>query len=218
MNPSQLRGRLEAAYRSFYDSAYALADPKLSHERSALLGAGALSTDVLIEPLPGYASSGLTFDLAAAQLALGSDVAEFVSPVMEGRELYEHQLASLRASTADGEHPVVTAGTGSGKTEAFLLPVVSALVTESRSWSGSGGTPEAWWRRERSSFAAARAGESGRTAAVRALVLYPMNALVEDQMVRLRRALDAPGQISWLDAPPLRAPLLLRPLHKPDAV
>ena len=35
----------------------------------------------------------------------------------------------------------------------------------------------------------AEAGE--RTKAVRALVLYPMNALVEDQLVRLRRALDS---------------------------
>ena len=34
---------------------------------------------------------------------------------------------------------------------------------------------------------------------MRALVMYPMNALVEDQMVRLRRALDAPGQLDWLD-------------------
>ena len=31
-----------------------------------------------------------------------------------------------------------------------------------------------------------------------ALVLYPMNALVEDQMVRLRRILDGDGQLEWL--------------------
>jgi superfamily II DNA/RNA helicase len=200
VNPSQLRARLEAAYRSFYDSAYAIADPNLSAERSALLGAGALSTDVLIEPLPGYALSGLSFEQAAAELSLGPDVSQFVGAVMEGRELYDHQLAALRACVADGEHPVVTAGTGSGKTESFLLPVLSALVAESRSWGGRGGAPEPWWRRDRSSFEPARASETGRDAAVRALILYPMNALVEDQMVRLRRALDSPGQIAWLDA------------------
>ena len=42
----------------------------------------------------------------------------------------------------------------------------------------------------RSSWTAQRAGEA-RPAAIRALVLYPMNALVEDQMVRLRRTLDS---------------------------
>src|SRR5262249_42024155 len=35
-----------------------------------------------------------------------------------------------------------------------------------------------------------RAGQT-RPSAVRALILYPMNALVEDQMVRLRKALDS---------------------------
>jgi Lhr-like helicase len=199
MNPSQLRHRLEAAYRSFYDSAYAIADPCLSAERSALLGTGMLSTDLLIEPLPGYAASGVKFEQAAAQLELGDDVAQFVAPVMEGRELYAHQFAALRACLVEGKDPIVTAGTGSGKTESFLLPVLSALVTESRSWRGHGADPQPWWRRDRSAFEPARAGESGRDAAVRALVLYPMNALVEDQMVRLRRALDSPGQIAWLN-------------------
>ena len=199
MNPSLLRHRLESAYRSFYDSAYAIADPKLSAERSALLGPGTLSTDVLIEPLPGYASSGRTFEQAANDLELGQDAADFVSPVMEGRELYDHQLTALRACMREDAHPVVTAGTGSGKTESFVLPVLSALVAESRTWAGTGGTPEAWWRRERGPFVAARVHEAGRDAAVRALVLYPMNALVEDQMVRLRRALDGPHQIAWLD-------------------
>ena len=62
MNPNELHRRLEAAYRSFYDSAYAIADPMLAAERSRLMAGGALSTDVLIEPLPGYASSGQLFE------------------------------------------------------------------------------------------------------------------------------------------------------------
>src|SRR6185312_4143263 len=40
-------------------------------------------------------------------------------------------------------------------------------------------------------FSYQRDGER-RPAAVRALVLYPMNALVEDQLTRLRKALDSP--------------------------
>lgn len=200
MNPNELHRRLEEAYRSFYDSAYAIADPSLAAERSRLLAAGALSTDVLIEPLPGYASSGVTFEEAAAELDLGSDVAEFVAPVMEGRALYEHQREALVAVLRDQLNPAVTAGTGSGKTESFLLPVMSDVLIESRAWVGSGGEPRAWWRRDRSGFIPARQDETGRLPGVRTLVLYPMNALVEDQMVRLRRALDAPGQIDWLNA------------------
>ena len=35
--------------------------------------------------------------------------------------------------------------------------------------------------------------------AVRALILYPMNALVEDQLQRLRKALDSDAVRTWLD-------------------
>lgn len=70
---------------------------------------------------------------------------------------------------------VVTTGTGSGKTECFLLPLVESLVRESRGWSG----PD-------------------RPKAVRALILYPLNALVEDQMSRLRRSLDGAAARAWV--------------------
>ena len=58
---------------------------------------------------------------------------------------------------------VVTTGTGSGKTEAFLLPILSKLAIEARERPQSFAMP-----------------------AVRALMLYPMNALVNDQLGRLR--------------------------------
>ena len=51
--------------------------------------------------------------------------------------------------------------------------------------------PGAWWRAGKSAYVPQRPGDEGRAAAVRALVLYPMNALVEDQLVRLRTALDS---------------------------
>src|SRR5207249_9555487 len=40
-------------------------------------------------------------------------------------------------------------------------------------------------------------GHETRQPAVRALVLYPMNALVEDQLSRLRRALESPEARQW---------------------
>src|SRR5262249_3418202 len=39
-----------------------------------------------------------------------------------------------------------------------------------------------------------------RAAAIRALILYPLNALVEDQLARLRMALDGPQARAWLQA------------------
>ena len=55
-------------------------------------------------------------------------------------------------------------GTGSGKTESFLLPILGKLAREAKS------SPSTF--REQT--------------AVRALLLYPMNALVNDQLGRLR--------------------------------
>src|SRR5205823_5932455 len=38
-----------------------------------------------------------------------------------------------------------------------------------------------------------------RPAAIRCIILYPMNALVEDQLRRLREGFDSPSARAWLD-------------------
>ncbi|MBM4368743.1 MAG: DEAD/DEAH box helicase, partial [Deltaproteobacteria bacterium] len=78
--------------------------------------------------------------------------------------LFVHQEAALAAGRA-GRSLVVTTGTGSGKTEAFLLPVLDGVL-----------------RRKRE-------GVRG----VQAVLLYPMNALANDQLERLRRMLRGTG-------------------------
>ena len=65
--------------------------------------------------------------------------------------------------------------------------MVARLLLESRSWSAPTVTPNAWWDSRPERWTPTRVDQ--RDAAVRAIVLYPMNALVEDQVARLRRAL-----------------------------
>ena len=81
--------------------------------------------------------------------------------------LYTHQLQSLR-SVNRGRNLVVCTGTGSGKTECFLLPIVNAIYKQ----------------RKEAELQGERYDEH-----VRALILYPMNALVNDQIRRLRKLL-----------------------------
>ena len=77
---------------------------------------------------------------------------------------YQHQALATHFSLAEGRSLVVMTGTGSGKTECFLLPILGKLAKEAKA-----------------------KGESfGNTTAVRAMILYPMNALVNDQLGRLR--------------------------------
>jgi len=132
--------------------------------------------------------------------------------------LYTHQAQMLARGVQAGRPGVVTSGTGSGKTESFLLPVLAMLAREAVRWpapapdylarrwwqkpsgepypkyDGDDGVPNRPAARAKSAspFRLQRAGESAaRPAAVRALILYPMNALVEDQLARIRRALDS---------------------------
>ena len=74
--------------------------------------------------------------------------------------LYKHQETSIR-KLKDGKNVVVSTGTGSGKTESFLVPILNSLMDEK--------------------------AETGRLSpGVRALLIYPMNALANDQISRLR--------------------------------
>ncbi|HEU5401845.1 MAG TPA: DEAD/DEAH box helicase, partial [Terriglobales bacterium] len=79
------------------------------------------------------------------------------------RGLFEHQWEAFNRAVYDDQNVVVATGTGSGKTECFQLPILYRLLVEPRSIR-------------------ARRG-------VRALLVYPLNALVEDQSARLRRLL-----------------------------
>ena len=79
-------------------------------------------------------------------------------------ELYPHQKESLKGYLR-GKHVMVATGTGSGKTESFMIPMVAHLHRDAVNNSKKEGV--------------AKPG-------IRCLVLYPMNALVSDQMSRLR--------------------------------
>ena len=201
-NPLVLGDQMHGIYERFVRTSYALADDLLAEERGAGLRAQ-LAAETLLEPVPSYRSSGFTAHEALTELDVGGDDAmrlrfgEFLAWLMEGRQLYSHQMSALR-DCLEGNSIVVTGGTGSGKTEAFWLPVLTELLLESEAWNGHGATPTAWWD-QGGKFRASREGETGRLPGVRALVLYPMNALVEDQLVRLRRTLDSDDALKWLD-------------------
>ncbi|MCE2457448.1 MAG: DEAD/DEAH box helicase [Dehalococcoidia bacterium] len=118
--------------------------------------------------------------------------------------LWKHQWTSLKTMLQEGKDLVVTTGTGSGKTECILLPVLAELARESEGWPASP-PPLAnrkWWKDDSSEWQSqwAHTGRSSQGShAIRAIVLYPLNALVEDQLRRLRQTLDSEEVLSWLD-------------------
>ena len=182
---------------------------KLEEERDKLLRKnGLLFQDPRFEPIFPYPSSGKALSQLSDDLNLPSELGEFLATGGErglapiDRHLYEHQADAIKASVIDGEDVVVTTGTGSGKTECFLLPIFSYLIKESQGWTSYGkrNVDHPWWRTHERSVGIRipqRKGET-RPAAIRALIMYPLNALVEDQLMRLRRACDSPQARQWL--------------------
>jgi len=192
--PLSLERAVRDAYLRYYDTAYWLRDRRLRDERRALLMRdGVVFTEPLVEPvLPYKTGPSIADTCAAAKLSpeIASDLASVVFGAGPAFRLRHHQAEALQASVSPGatqRNVAVTSATGSGKTEAFLLPVLARLLEESRR---HGPAPEVnrWWRdRARGAWEPARPN-GGRPAALRAIVLYPTNALVEDQISRLRRA------------------------------
>ena len=182
----------------------------LEEERDKLLRAkGLLFQDPRFEPIFPYPSSGKTLSQLCSHPQLPSELGNFLAQggenglAPESRPLYDHQVEAIKASVIDGEDVVVTTGTGSGKTECFLLPIFSYLIKESRNWNafGTRNPDHPWWRKgERiTGQRVPQRQVEGRPAALRALILYPLNALVEDQLMRLRRACDSPEARQWLN-------------------
>ena len=161
--------QLHDALQDYIEAAYHVSHPNLVAQRQQILRTpGVIHQRPYLESTPRY-KSGVSFD----QLGLDPAVLEvfgIVSSTNGGQKQliydppYEHQAKSTRLSLAAGRSLVVMTGTGSGKTECFLLPILGKLAIEAQK-SGHG---------------------FGQTPAVRAMVLYPMNALVNDQLGRLR--------------------------------
>ncbi|MFE4503894.1 DEAD/DEAH box helicase [Rhodococcus sp. NPDC056743] len=196
ITPSTLAQGLRDAYLRYFDTAFWLNDESIMAERRALLEKpGALVGKVMIEPVVPYANT-TPISTVAAQSGIPASIANRVAsalfPGVDVSELSlrEHQAQSVihhfRSGTSRGRNVVVTSGTGSGKTESFLLPVLLRLAQESSTWTEQVPTVP-WWKSANPQWSAPRVGET-RSAGVRCLILYPTNALVEDQMTRLRRA------------------------------
>jgi Lhr-like helicase len=189
---------LKDAFMRYYGTAYELRDPGVTAERDTLLRQpGVAFSEPYLELMPTYPPADETLAATLDRLGVPEAASLIQSGLMPYELPYEHQTRALMESLA-GRDVVVGTGTGSGKTEAFLLPVLARLVAESSRWAPQLPSDEPPWWNHKGPYCPQRPVDTGRPAAIRALLLYPMNALVEDQMVRLRKALDSPETEKWL--------------------
>lgn len=158
---------LRDALTQYLEAQYHIWNEGLIRERKRLLDEpGTIFQKPWIEGSPYYTAAKSYSDLE-----LPKDVADFFEslvPLNVGvfPKPYNHQAEALQQTINHDQDIIVATGTGSGKTESFLLPILAQLVREARVSPSSAGMP-----------------------GCRALLLYPMNALVNDQLGRLRRLL-----------------------------
>lgn len=192
--PISLERSLRNAYLRYYDTAFWLRDQFIVDERRELLESqGRIFTEPRLEAILAYENTDSVRN-ALKDSGFDDQVADILPKLLFGEGdrdflLRSHQAESLNLATSKhGKNPIVTSGTGSGKTESFLLPLIASLLNESLAWAPpkphnkwwEGASRDQQWKPFRS---------NSRHAAMRSILLYPTNALVEDQISRLRRIL-----------------------------
>jgi hypothetical protein len=155
---------IRSSYLEYLLSAFDFSDDEIRTEfRDSLSNHFEISKGPYVQATPPYKRDKSLHELAND----GVISAEFFlneSLVPNGdRPLYRHQVQAIERIAA-GRNIIVATGTGSGKTESFLLPILDSLLRERE--AGTIGQP-----------------------GVRAMLLYPMNALANDQLWRLRELL-----------------------------
>ena len=157
-DPLTLAQMVQERYRRYLKTMFYFRDPELRASFESALGAGTLAKGPYLEAMPVFASAETPRAIFTRLLDSAPD-AGFLRALQGERVLYRHQARALETAAAERNFIVAT-GTGSGKTESFLYPILLHLYQEMR------------------------AGTLNRPG-VRALILYPMNALANDQRERL---------------------------------
>ena len=145
-------------YENYLKTSFYFKDPSLRESfQSALREEGTLLKGPICEPVRGF-KQGQNARALAQECFL--DRSEDFLPALIDQPLYVHQEHAIRTTYQDQQNIVVATGTASGKTESFLYPILFELYRQ---------------------HLTAELREPG----VRAMILYPMNALANDQRERL---------------------------------
>lgn len=162
MSPTDVYEALRDSYHRYLETSFHLKDRSLLEQFQKLLRDKTqppLVRQPILEISPGF-KSGLSIEQLIDEGVFSDAFRKFDIEILK-RSLYTHQEKALRKAITGKRNLVVATGTGSGKTETFLYPIINHLLRETE--TGTINIP-----------------------GVRALLLYPMNALANDQIARLR--------------------------------
>src|SRR5260221_5276084 len=162
MDVFQLRDRLIRDYREYTLSFVQVRDARIHQTVEEAIDAGALWPEPLIQLNPAFEPGPDIEELVARKILHERCAQVFRKDKDRGAgtplRLYRHQSEAIEAARR-GVNYVLTTGTGSGKSLAYIVPIVDHVLREG---SGRG---------------------------IQAIVVYPMNALAYSQKQELEKLL-----------------------------
>lgn len=170
MNIFEFRDDLIAQYEGYIKSFMQLQDARIAAKVEAGLAEGVFYPDPLIQLNPSFAR-GESLDWLVREGVLHPECERIFRREKGGGglgggqvlQLHRHQVAAIEEAAARRNY-VLTTGTGSGKSLAYMIPIVDRVLREG---TGKG---------------------------IRAIVVYPMNALANSQEGELEKYLGSPGE------------------------
>ena len=166
--PIEASEEITEKYKRYLKTIFQIADPVYEEQfETELNKKDILAKGPYLDAVDSF-KKGKSLSQLIDEGVLPATFRNFVLPM--DRTLYQHQENAIRKAK-QGRNLVVSTGTGSGKTESFLIPILAELAEENQRGTLCPG--------------------------IRALIIYPMNALANDQMERLRKILSNYPSITY---------------------
>jgi ATP-dependent helicase YprA (DUF1998 family) len=167
MDVFEVRERVVADYREFTASFVDIRDPDIRSHVAERMAKGYQWPDPWLSLNPNFASGGTVTELVESGLLHPECERIFRLKDESSRgptlQLHHHQRRAVQTAR-EGRSFVLTTGTGSGKSLAYLIPVVDSVL---------------------------RTRDAGTyTPGIKALIVYPMNALANSQRQELQKFLE----------------------------
>jgi len=159
MNPIETTETIKSDYLAYLQSILKVKDDILTKQAYLALKENEFVKGPFLEATPPFVP-GTTLAKLIEEGVASKGFQAIAAAVEIDRSLYVHQETAFRKLTTGRKNVIVATGTGSGKTECFMYPIFNELMLQHEA--------------------------NGLTPGIRALLLYPMNALANDQMKRLR--------------------------------
>ncbi|MCC6973393.1 MAG: DEAD/DEAH box helicase [Anaerolineae bacterium] len=162
MDVFALRDSLTKDYATYASSFIQIRDTRIYSNVRQNLNEGVFWPNPLIQLNPSFASGGTVQELVAAGVLHPECNRIFLKNKQSGGQtlhLHHHQLQAIEIAR-QGHNYILTTGTGSGKSLAYMIPIVDYVL---RQGSGKG---------------------------IQAIIVYPMNALANSQVGELHKFLN----------------------------